>query len=354
MPLQATLEEVVEADILIHVMDGSSAQMLQQRQAVLSILQQLGKFQFSCHCIYACGVCLQSLIVPAPLSWVCKDSKGGSQGKDSEEVQSCSPITSPSACSQQFDQECLREILLLLADISEERLQTQMIEVVNKADLLAEFLGSADQDCLEQEPAASGAGAESASCHTRGAERHLYEEEGRPAVAQDMRMREICDEASRAESLSTGAADSEVEDFQERTASQAPLAHSSTSVHLPVICGSSKGGSAAPLSWCYDGQPRDINTNIEWLREQQTRCSGPPTVLTSALTGQGLHDLMQEVEHMLRNRQGRTDAAEQVSPPGSQQKHGSLQTQKSPDKEEQTQRIPADNAHARELVSRAA
>ena len=49
MPLQATLEEVVEADILIHVMDGSIAQMLQQRQAVLSILQQLGKSQFSCH-----------------------------------------------------------------------------------------------------------------------------------------------------------------------------------------------------------------------------------------------------------------------------------------------------------------
>ena len=45
MPLQATLEEVVEADILIHVMDGGSVQMLQQRQAVLSILQQLGKSQ---------------------------------------------------------------------------------------------------------------------------------------------------------------------------------------------------------------------------------------------------------------------------------------------------------------------
>ena len=100
MPLQATLEEVVEADILIHVMDGSSAQMLEQRRAVLSILQQLGKFQFSCHCIHACGVCLQSLVVPAPSTLVCKDSKVGSQGEDSEESQLCSPITSPSACSQ--------------------------------------------------------------------------------------------------------------------------------------------------------------------------------------------------------------------------------------------------------------
>ena len=241
-----------------------------------------------------------------------------------------------------------------LTDVSEERLQGQLIEVINKADLLGEFLGSADQRYLEQKPAASETRVKEASYPIRGAERHLCEEEGRPAVSQDVRMRGVCDEASRAEGLSTGAADSEGEDSQESTASQAILAQSSTSVHLPLSRESSKGGSAAPPEWCYDGQPRNINANIEWLREQQTRCSGPPTVLTSALTGQGLHDLMQEVEHMLRNRQGRTDAAEQVSPPGSQQKHGSLRTQKSPDKEEQTQRVPADNAHARELVSRAA
>ena len=41
--LQATLEEVVEADVLIHVMNGNSPQMLQERQAVLSILRQLGE-----------------------------------------------------------------------------------------------------------------------------------------------------------------------------------------------------------------------------------------------------------------------------------------------------------------------
>lgn len=33
--------------MLIHVMDGSSPQMLQQRQAVLSILRQLGKLLFT-------------------------------------------------------------------------------------------------------------------------------------------------------------------------------------------------------------------------------------------------------------------------------------------------------------------
>ena len=228
-----------------------------------------------------------------------------------------------------------------------------MIEVVNKTDLLADFLASADQNCLEQEPAASEAGAKSASYHTRGAERHLYEEKGRPAVAQDMRMRGICDEASGAERLSTGAADSEGEGSQESTASQALLAQSSTSMHVPVSCESSEGGCAAPSEWCYDGQPRNINANIEWLREQRTQRSSAP-VLTSALTGQGLHELMQEIERMLRNRQGRTDPEEQVSPPGSQQKRGRLRTWKSHDELKQTQRTPADDAQVRELVGRAA
>jgi hypothetical protein len=41
--LQATLEEVSEADVLIHVMNGDSPQMLHERQAVLSILRQLGE-----------------------------------------------------------------------------------------------------------------------------------------------------------------------------------------------------------------------------------------------------------------------------------------------------------------------
>ena len=79
VPLQATLEEVVEADILIHVMDGSSAQMLQQRRAVLSILQQLGESQPSFLVyLHPCGVCLQSLVGPAALALVCKDSRTGS------------------------------------------------------------------------------------------------------------------------------------------------------------------------------------------------------------------------------------------------------------------------------------
>lgn len=39
---QATLEEVTEADLLLHVLDASSPQVLQQRAAVLGVLRGLG------------------------------------------------------------------------------------------------------------------------------------------------------------------------------------------------------------------------------------------------------------------------------------------------------------------------
>lgn len=37
---QATLEEVTEADLLLHVLDASSPQVLQQRAAVLEVRRQ--------------------------------------------------------------------------------------------------------------------------------------------------------------------------------------------------------------------------------------------------------------------------------------------------------------------------
>lgn len=40
--LQATLEEVTEADLLLHVLDASSPQALRQRSAVLGVLRGLG------------------------------------------------------------------------------------------------------------------------------------------------------------------------------------------------------------------------------------------------------------------------------------------------------------------------
>jgi hypothetical protein len=42
---QATLEEVTEADLLLHVLDASSPQVLEQRQAVLGVLRGLGVSQ---------------------------------------------------------------------------------------------------------------------------------------------------------------------------------------------------------------------------------------------------------------------------------------------------------------------
>jgi 50S ribosomal subunit-associated GTPase HflX len=41
-PRQATLEEVTEADLLLHVLDASSPQALRQRSAVLGVLRGLG------------------------------------------------------------------------------------------------------------------------------------------------------------------------------------------------------------------------------------------------------------------------------------------------------------------------
>ena len=229
-----------------------------------------------------------------------------------------------------------------------------MIEVINKADLLADVLGSADQKCLEQEPAASEAGAEKAVGSTRGADRHLCEEGASSAAPQDICNHQICDRASKAESLSFRAADREETGSHGSLPSYTLDAESSRSAPLLVRAETSEGGSAGPPNWGYDGQPRNVNANVEWLREQRIRRSSPPTVLTSTLTGQGLRDLTQEIEHMLRRRQGRGDPAEQVSLPGREQKHGSPQTHKSHDILEQSLRANADDAHVRELVGRAA
>jgi len=42
---RATLEEVVEADVLLHVVDASSPQALEQRDAVLRVLRELGMME---------------------------------------------------------------------------------------------------------------------------------------------------------------------------------------------------------------------------------------------------------------------------------------------------------------------
>ena len=76
-------------------------------------------------------------------------------------------------------------------------------------------------------------------------------------------------------------------------------------------------GGAVDREQIYDVHPRDINANLEWLQQQRRR-AGASAVLTSTVTGQGLHELMVEVDSMLERRQGclGTDssrAAEEIS-----------------------------------------
>lgn len=65
-PVQGTLEEAVDADLLLHVIDASSPDAAAQHAAVVSILQQLGmtsaqlsrKVRYTgrwCCCLYVRG-----------------------------------------------------------------------------------------------------------------------------------------------------------------------------------------------------------------------------------------------------------------------------------------------------------
>ena len=54
----------------------------------------------------------------------------------------------------------------------------------------------------------------------------------------------------------------------------------------------------------YDVQPRNLNANLEWMQEQQTRSGAASVLLTSTVTGQGLHELMVAVNRILERKQG--------------------------------------------------
>ena len=122
------------------------------------------------------------------------------------------------------------------ADISEERLQEQLIEVVNKADLLSAFIESEDQ--------------------------------------------EPCQEGSRRE-------------YQLES--------------TPVAEGASQQQERG-----YDVQPRDINANIEWVREHSMGRKSSPVLLTSAVTGQGLQALMAEIDLIIKSRREKANVAEHL------------------------------------------
>ena len=61
------------------------------------------------------------------------------------------------------------------------------------------------------------------------------------------------------------------------------------------------------LEESYDVQPRDINANLEWLQQQRARIGDSAVVLTSTVTGQGLHELMLAINAMLERRQSSVD-----------------------------------------------
>ena len=63
----------------------------------------------------------------------------------------------------------------------------------------------------------------------------------------------------------------------------------------------------------YDVQPRDINANLDWLRERQTQAGAPAVLLTSAISGDGLHKLMAEIDSMIEKRQGCTASEERAA-----------------------------------------
>ena len=60
----------------------------------------------------------------------------------------------------------------------------------------------------------------------------------------------------------------------------------------------------------YDVQPRNINANVEWVREHRMGRKSSPVLLTSAVTGQGLQRLMAEIDLIIESRREKAGVAE--------------------------------------------
>lgn len=153
--------------------------------------------------------------------------------------------------------------------------------MVNKADLLTASAGSEASAELEHGGASSA---------------HTLLIDGSLAGEGPAKVQETCDEAHR---ISDSMHDKE---------------------HMPSRGLSEKDDSAdegfpdlntEEGTWgfeqTYDVEPRDINANLEWLRQHRTRRGASAVLLTSAVTGQGLHELMLEINAMLKRRQGSVD-----------------------------------------------
>lgn len=193
---QATLEEVVEADLLLHVMDGSSDQMLQQREAVLAVLRRLG--------------------------------------------------------------------------ISEMRLQSGLIEVINKADLLeSDARADSDGENFEDDP-----------------QEAEIEPEAAAVTASDS------GDAS-AEPAELAAAGSSAAAEGVPSASAAAEQRSAGVGSISVGVGQDAEGTSQETGE-EAGSPA-----LEWARSRAGR--QPSMVVTSAVTGRGLEDLLLEIDKKVRS-----------------------------------------------------
>ena len=195
----------------------------------------------------------------------------------------------------------LQERLAAHAGISEQRLQEQVIEVVNKADLLpasagveapseVEYSGASSADTLLLNRSPSGEG----PAELQGSEDAAHRTSGSQPDKDHM-----CSRASLEQ-------------------------HDSTDEGFPEF---NTEEGAWGLGQTYDVEPRDINTNIEWLRQQRTRKGASAVMLTSTLTQQGLHELMGEINAMLERRQlqGCVDTEQRTDADGGPTAKGHLQ-----------------------------
>ena len=229
---QATLEEVVEADLLLHVIDGSSEQMLVQREAVLAVLRRLG--------------------------------------------------------------------------VSEARLQNGVIEVVNKSDVFSGDPSAAalpDDGCSgSQSPDSSNADEAFGEVGTAGTS--VLQAEGVPSTAGTAEAPgagsaeaqcSVTNEpkSSLLEAARTAGSNVDGSGRQESSASEEVPLHRSEGISTTCEWEGTQGGSG-------QDQGCHVSATLEWVRGRAGRQSS--VVVTSAVTGDGLDDLLLEIDKKVGQR----------------------------------------------------
>ncbi|CAL8470607.1 g10149 [Coccomyxa elongata] len=239
---QATLEEVVEADLLLHVIDGSSEQMLAQARIYLPK-------------IYSLTEVFEGIV------------------------------------SGLAQREAVLDVLRRLG-VSEARLQSGVLEVVNKSD---RFLG--DPSAAAQSRLPDRSDAEEALDEAKTAGR-VQEAEGVPSIA------------GSAEAPGADFAEGRCCAVSESTSSQPQAARRSgssgegkgrqQSSARDEACLQRLEGVGGAYEWegtlgrSRPDQGCQVSATLEWMRGRAGR--QPSVVVTSAATGDGLDDLLLEID----------------------------------------------------------